>query len=432
MSRLVLRATGQGAIVGAEWFDDEALSLRAIAVVATGARLFSCHVRPDCQVKILYVTNRLDVGGIETNIVRLAQEFTRRGHTVLVASGKGTLVTEVEVAGARHLDVDINLRNPTHILGAIKELSRILSEEQPDIVHLFSASSAVLVWLARTHMMVASRRRWDGPVISTIMGIHTEAAWRTYSRAFLTCLGASRLVIISPAIDKLVRRLPVSRKRLSHLPVIGVEVPEVIPEEVAHLRQELGLEPSQVVITTIGRLTPYKRHDLFLDAAHLVSLSWPQARFLVVGGGSDEGRLHEQITRLNLDAARLIGERRDLGTILSLSDIYVRPGTAEGFTGITVLEAQVLGVPVIAFETEDVKLAITHRETGWLVASGDVQALAQAIELLLKDKSLRRTVADAGREFVVESFSMPAIVDGLQSFYESELASFTSRHTDSV
>lgn len=383
-------------------------------------------------MKILYVTNRLNVGGIETNIVRLAQEFTRRGHTILVASGNGTLVTEVEAAGARHIAVDINLRNPNQILATIKELSCILRGEQPDIVHLFSASGAVLVWLARIHMTVASRRRWEGPVISTIMGIHTEAAWRTYSRAYLTCLGASRLVIISPAIDKLVRRLPVSRRRLSHLPVIGVDVPQVIPQEVAHLRQELALGPSEVVITTIGRLTPYKRHDLFLDAAHLVAPSWPHARFLVVGGGPDEGRLHEQITRLNLDAARLIGERRDLATILSLTDIYVRPGTAEGFTGITVLEAQALGVPVIAFETEDVKLAITHGESGWLVPSGDVHALAQAIELLLTDKSLTRAIADSGREVVVKRFSMPAVVDGLQSLYESELASFTSPRTRPV
>jgi len=109
-------------------------------------------------MKILYITNRLDVGGIETNIVRLAQEFTRRGHTILVASGKGTLVPEVEAAGARHLAVDINLRNPSQILGTIKELSCILSGEQPDIVHIFSASTAILVWLARLQMRVAFRR----------------------------------------------------------------------------------------------------------------------------------------------------------------------------------------------------------------------------------------------------------------------------------
>jgi glycosyltransferase involved in cell wall biosynthesis len=383
-------------------------------------------------MKILYITNRLDVGGIETNIVRLAQEFTRRGHTILVVSGKGTLVPEVEEAGARHLAVDINLRNPSQILGTIKELSCILSGEQPDIVHLFSASTAILMWLARLQMRVAARHRWEGPVVSSIMGIHTEAPWRTYSRAFLTCLGASRLVIISPAIDKLVQRLPVKLKRVSHLPVIGVDIPEVTPEEVAHLREELALAVSEVVITTIGGLEPRKRHDLFLDAAHLASRSCPQARFLVVGRGAEEDQLHEQITRLNLRAARLLGERRDIDTLLCLTDIYVRPGTAEGFAGITVLEAQALGVPVIAFETEDVKLAITHGQTGWLVPSGDVHALAEAIELLLTDKARARAIADAGRELVMKRFSMPAVVDGLQSLYEAELASFTSPHTHSV
>jgi glycosyltransferase involved in cell wall biosynthesis len=383
-------------------------------------------------MKILYLSNRLNVAGLETNIVRLVREFTRRGHAVLVAGGTGTLVPDVESAGARHLPMEISLNNPRQIMAGIKKLSYILAEEQPDIVQVFSASSAVLVWLTQMEMRLMSRHRWKGPVISAIMGIQatpTEAAWRIYLRAFLTSLGASRLVIISPAIDKLVRRLPVNRRRLGYLAIIGVDIPEVTPQQTANLRQELGLAPSEVVITTIGRLDPSKSHDLFLDAAHLAARSCPKARFLVVGGGPDKAALHEQITRLNLAAARLLGERRDIDTILSLTDIYVRPGVVEGFAGITVLEAQASAVPVIAFETEDVKLAITHGETGWLVPPGNVDALAEAMKLFLTDKARARAIADAGREFIEKQFSMPAVVDGLQSLYEKEVAAFNSRRT---
>jgi glycosyltransferase involved in cell wall biosynthesis len=386
-------------------------------------------------MKILYLSNRLNVAGLETNIVRLVREFTRRSHTILVAGGTGTLVPDVESAGARHLPVDINLNSPRQILAGVKRLSCILTEEQPDIVHVFSASSAVLVWLTQVQMRLTSRHHWSGPVISTIMGIQatpTEAAWRIYLRAFLSSLGASRLVIISPAIDKLVRRLPVNRRRLSHLPVIGVDIPQVTPQQTAHLRRELSLAPSEVVITTIGRLDPSKSHDLFLDAAHLAARSCPQARFLVVGGGPDEATLHEQITRLNLGAARLLGERRDIDTILSLTDIYVRPGLVEGFAGITVLEAQASAVPVIAFETEDVKLAITHGETGWLVPPGNVDALAEAIKLFLTDKARARAIADAGRELIEKQFSVSAVVDGLQTLYESELTALIPRQTHSA
>ena len=56
--------------------------------------------------------------------------------------------------------------------------------------------------------------------------------------------------------------------------------------------------------------------------------------------------------------------RDDVERILAATDVYVRPGVVEGFIGITVLEAQALGVPVVSFRTDDVQLAVEGHDVG--------------------------------------------------------------------
>jgi glycosyltransferase involved in cell wall biosynthesis len=95
----------------------------------------------------------------------------------------------------------------------------------------------------------------------------------------------------------------------------------------------------------------------------------------------------------------------------------VRPGIVEGLVGITVLAAQALGVPVVSFYTEDVRLAVRHEETGLLVPIGDVTSLAAAIDRLLDDCVLAAKVGAAGQSHVRDTYCISAVVDGLEELY---------------
>src|SRR5207245_10250769 len=111
----------------------------------------------------------------------------------------------------------------------------------------------------------------------------------------------------------------------------------------------------------------------------------PRARCLIVGEGELRQALEDQVRRQGLvGRVAFTGVREDVARILSAADVYVKPGVVEGFVGITVLEALVLGKPVIAFETEDVKLALSDGETGLIVPNGDADSLAEKIVYLLR------------------------------------------------
>jgi glycosyltransferase involved in cell wall biosynthesis len=369
-------------------------------------------------VRIAFLTSSLHVGGIEVNLVRLVDELHRRGHEVTVAAGPGVLVDDVRVAGADYVEVTLTHRRPVASLRSVLAIRRMLRVFDPDVVHVFSASSAAILWPA-VHLRGRGRRR--PPVISTIMGLKMsadESELKTLLRAWGVALGADRLIITAPAIGAAVARLPIRRRRLVEAQVVGLPVPEgeIAP---ADLHTELGLAPGTSLVVTIGRLAPDKSHHLFLEAAALVQAQRDDIHFVVVGGGRLRDDLERRLDELDVrSTATLLGERHDVDAILRAATVCVKPGVVEGFVGMTVLEAQLQGVPVVAFDTQDVRLAIDDGRSGLIVRAGDVAALAQAIMGLVDDEGRAAAVGEAGRRDVEADFSMPVIVDGLLRIYE--------------
>jgi glycosyltransferase involved in cell wall biosynthesis len=107
--------------------------------------------------------------------------------------------------------------------------------------------------------------------------------------------------------------------------------------------------------------------------------------------------------------------------LLSATDVYVKPGVLEGFIGITVLEALSLAKPVVAFDTEDVKLALSDGETGLIVPVGDVAALADRILYLLRNPDVGAHYGRAGQQLVRERFDFGILARRLEGFYNEVL-----------
>lgn len=145
--------------------------------------------------------------------------------------------------------------------------------------------------------------------------------------------------------------------------------------------------------------------------------------FLVVGGGELLDQLEDLRDSVGL-AGRLcfLGERDDVSDLLSITDVYVRPGVVEGFVGITVLEAQAMGVPVVSFDTRDVRPAITDSVSGLLAKPGDTSQLAEAILRLVEDPGLASTIGEAGKEHFRREFWLDSIVADLTDIYMSTIA----------
>ena len=380
-------------------------------------------------MKVLFLTNSLEMGGIETNVVRLTEELSARGHEVLVAARGGVLADHVAAAGGTHVPVRMALGRPGSLLADARVLARLVRERRPDAIHVFSATAGAALALARALSLAGpARRRWP-PIVSSIMGLYIrpdEGAARVLLRAWLTVLGSRTTVVMAPTIGQVVRRLRIGPRRVVHDEVVGVRLPgpEATGEaRAAATRAELGVAPGAPVVLSIGALDPRKSPELFVAASAHVAARRPDARFFLVGEGGLRAELEEQVERLGLGSRlRLLGERTDVDALLAATDVYVRPGVVEGWVGTTVLEAQAHGVPVVAFETEDVKLSVVDGETGFLAPGRDPEALGRRVLRLIEDRDLARRLGAAGRARMRARSSVAAVADRLLELYGEEAA----------
>lgn len=208
-----------------------------------------------------------------------------------------------------------------------------------------------------------------------------------------------------------------------HVQVIpcGVDPDRYRPVDGGRLRSELGLGNRPVVLT-LARLVSSKGHDLVIRALAELRRRIPDATYLVGGTG---GENYTEFLRALAEscgvskAVRFLGyvASEDLPALYSASNVYVMPSRAlegnsnfEGF-GITYLEANACGVPVIGADSGGVADAVLDGRTGFLVPPNDVPALADRMYRLLADPDLARRMGAAGRERILREFTWDRVAD---------------------
>jgi glycosyltransferase involved in cell wall biosynthesis len=380
-------------------------------------------------MRILLAAQMMDVGGIERCIVALARELHRRDHAVWVVSSGGYLVDELERGGAVHVRAPLEITSPLAMRQSAAVVRRLVREQGIDLVHSFSATAALAVNLAlRPWARDGHNGHRDPRRVSSPMGLQNsprELALTTWLRNWFISLGAERILVISPEIRRHLKGVGVPDDQLVDFNFVGLDVDafHAQPLDRSSVRAEFGFPPDAPIVSTIGALHPRKSHELFVDAAALVLQAAPSARFLVVGGGELRQELAQRANERGLDG-RLVftGVRDDIPRLLSATDVYVKPGVLEGFIGITVLEALSLGKPVVAFDTEDVKLALFDGVTGSVVPNGDTRALADRIVHLLRHPEEGARLGQAGHKLVTERFHFGLLAQRLEQFYTELLA----------
>ena len=368
-------------------------------------------------MKILLVTNGLDMGGIETGIRRLSADLVEKGNDVSIAARPGSQSPAIKANGVSTIELLMQPQIPTRAYLDVSRIRKKLSEGV-DVVHVFSATAGLLLWLASKTVPKASRP----PVVASIRGLTNfldEPRWKVRLRAGLTLLGASTAVVDSQAVRDLIATLPISPSIVIGSP-FGL-APQTPPTEDTkrHLRASLGLKHTDRVVATTGRLHPIKSHDLIIRAAASAAASAGNTHYLIVGEGNARPDLEQLIAELGIeDSIHLLGERQDIIDILSIADVYVRPGLHETF-GQNVIEAMSLGLPVVSFDLQDTRTVLEDGISGMLVPPADVNALASAISQLLSDDETAQRIGQAGHEVFLQRFTSDITSSALCEVYAS-------------
>lgn len=172
----------------------------------------------------------------------------------------------------------------------------------------------------------------------------------------------------------------------------------------------------------VGRLKAYKNVDVAVKAFAKVVKAFPKAKFTIAGTGESEIDLHALIKRLKLaDNVIMQGKvtEAEKARLLAQSWVAVQPSMVEGW-GITVIEANACGTPVIASDVHGLRDSVVDQETGILVPALNVAAFSRAIHDLFTNHPKRRRFSAAAYQWA-SNFSWDTSADRFSSIVQDKL-----------
>jgi colanic acid/amylovoran biosynthesis glycosyltransferase len=208
-------------------------------------------------------------------------------------------------------------------------------------------------------------------------------------------------------------------RRVAHHP-LGIDI-ESIPFKWDSGAAEVT---DTVRIITVARLIELKGIDYAIRAvARLKDRVDIRVEYHIVGDGEERAALKELATEVGIsDAVIFHGHitRAEVLHMLADSDIFVLPSLEEAF-GMVLLEAQAVGLPVVATDVGGIPEAIDRGESGFLVPSRSTAEIESELYSLIQNASNWEKIGKKGREYVTENFDVDPVNDELVTHYESLL-----------
>jgi len=237
----------------------------------------------------------------------------------------------------------------------------------------------------------------------------------------LQALLATRAVAISNAVAHTMTAPP---DRLRVIPN-GIDLSDYDPPpDPGPVRAELGLEAGAPVVTTIGRIEPWKGQHVLVEAIPAILRTHPGAHVLIVGAAAVNKPEYEMGLKARCRdlavAGRVIfaGPRSDIPAVLAASDLLVLPTVTPEPFGRTVVEAMAAGLPVVATAAGGPLDTVADGETGWLVPSGDPAPLAEKACELLGDRAQANAMGERGRRRAHALYSLDRLVGDMAALFE--------------
>jgi len=223
---------------------------------------------------------------------------------------------------------------------------------------------------------------------------------------------------------------------------------ETIPYgvDVARFRPDAGLRaagrlamaasPGDVIMFTAGRFVRKKGFEYLIDALGQLAPRWPSLRLVIAGGGDLDDELRERArVRGVADRVRFPGvlAQDDVAAHMAAADIAIMPsvhddaGNVDGLPN-TVMEALASGTPLVATTVGGIPSVVTHGRTGWLVPERDADALAAAVEYLVRHAETRAALGRAAREETLSLRTWDKVAEGFERVYDWAACRVEERH----
>lgn len=368
----------------------------------------------DQSLVVLQVTPALDAGGVERTTLEIAEAIVKAGGRALVASRGGRLEPELASLGGELFPMPLESKNPLVMFANARRIAALAKREGVRIIHARSRAPA---WSA-----LFAARWLKLPFVTTYHGVYNGR--RGLKRFYNSVMARGDIVIA----NSLYTRAHV--QRVHHMPDNRlIAIPRAVDltrfspmdvgaDRVAAMRAHWRIAPDDIrpILLAPARLTRWKGQGLFLEAAARLNEERPGAAHFVIAGDA-QGRdayvreLEDFISHRGLTGlAHIVGHLTDMPAALAAARVAVFPTTDPEAFGRAAIEAQAMGVPVLAAAHGGFTETIRDGETGFLVPPGEAQALHHAMRRVLDmTDGQRSAIGQTGAAHVRQIYSVAAL-----------------------
>jgi glycosyltransferase involved in cell wall biosynthesis len=373
-------------------------------------------------VKVMQIIARMNVGGPAVLVADLIRNLDRQQFSVVLATGycdenESDYLDEVaqDVTAVRIPGLGRSI-SPLKDLGAFFLLIKEIRKFKPDVIHTHTAKAGVLGRLAGLIARPRAKR------VHTFHG-HLLHGYFSPGKTQLVImlekllgLITYRFVVIGNAVKNDLVRVGIAQDSKFEVIYPGLQDLDKYPQIDA--RTALGLDRSKKYLVFVGRLTTIKRPDRLMDLARVLKVEYQTAHLLITGAGELLEPLRAQAGKEDLPIT-FLGWRKDVGMILSASDIAVLCSDNEGIP-LTLIQASQAGLPIVSTDVGSVNDIVVNGLTG-LLTEVSSKGLIEGVSSLLDDPALGQRFGQAGQERAREFFSSRAMVERHERLYSQSL-----------
>lgn len=260
------------------------------------------------------------------------------------------------------------------------------------------------------------------PCISHVRG---PVTWNTGVSRWLY-RNVDYFITVADWIKENVRKMGVHEGKIQTLQD-GRKVDEFITAfDERPVRRTLGIKEGEAAVAIIGRLTPWKGHRVFIEAAKIIEEKLPQCRMFIVGGASEkyqdyENELKQSAHQKGLKKLSFTGQKDNIPDVLRALDIVVHTSVEPDPYPNVVLEGMLAGRAVIAANIGGPPEMITNYKTGILIPPNKPEILADKICELVQNEALRISLGRNAREVALKKYAIENHVRSIEEVYEKVL-----------
>lgn len=368
------------------------------------------------KIKVFHLITELERGGAEILLLDFVRYLDKDKFEIVVGylRGKGTLAEEFKRQKIQPVFFDIRSRLD---LAFVLKLTKFIKDEVFDIVHTHLIDADIYGYLAAKLANV--------PVIISTKHNTDDFRKKRSPALFLDSFVANHLsknIAVSYAVRNfLVKYQDIKTEKIEVIHN-GIEIKKFSCDtEKKQAKIDLNLKANDYIIGTVARFDEQKGHKYLIEAIPEVLKEVNNVHFIFVGDGPLEQAMQKKAESLKIkDYVTFLGLRDDIPKILNALDIFVLPSLWEGL-GISLLEAQAVGIPIIATDVDGIKEAVQNGKTGVLIPPANAETMAIAIIDLLQNKNKLVSFGLNARIFAEQNFSIELMAKNIELLYNNLL-----------